>query len=198
MGTEMASQASITNTLILFASTHGQTEKIASEIATRFPGSCPTQVVNINDSEKLDLSGFDAVVIAASIHAGHHQRSVIDWVKENRELVDDRSNAFISVSLTAAEDTDEARQTTSTMIEDFKSETGWLPDETHAIAGALQYREYDMFTRLFMRLLMSRENHPTDTSHNFDYTDWDAVRLLGDKLFNRFVAEAAGRVPQSA
>jgi hypothetical protein len=44
-----------------------------------------------------------------------------------------------------------------------------------AFAGALQYREYDFATRLVMRLLMQRGEHPTAISRDFDYTDWDAV-----------------------
>jgi menaquinone-dependent protoporphyrinogen IX oxidase len=47
------------------------------------------------------------------------------------------------------------------------------------VAGALRYREYDVFTRTLMRLLMKRGGHPTDTSQDYDYTDWDAVERLG-------------------
>jgi menaquinone-dependent protoporphyrinogen IX oxidase len=30
-----------------------------------------------------------------------------------------------------------------------------------------------------MRLLMRKMGHPTDASHDYDYTDWDAVARLG-------------------
>lgn len=191
----MTNRAFNTSTLILYASTHGQTERIAREIASRFPASCLTKVVSVDKADGLDLSGFNAVVIAASIHAGHHQRPMVDWVKEHRDWIDDRSNAFISVSLTAADETDEAKETTARMISDFKSETNWWPDQSNAVAGALQYQEYDRFTRVFMRLLMKHQDHPTDSSRDFDYTDWDSVRLLGDDLVDRFIAEALDRSP---
>ena len=53
--------------------------------------------------------------------------------------------------------------------------TGWIPRKTATFAGALQYREYDFATRLLVRLLMRKEGHPTDVSHDYDYTDWGAV-----------------------
>ena len=36
----------------------------------------------------------------------------------------------------------------------------------------ISYREYDVFTRQLRRLLMRRMGHPTDASHDYDYTDW--------------------------
>src|SRR5690606_17626053 len=122
-----------------------------------------------------EVAGFDGVIVAGSLHGGHHQRSVVDWVKANREVLAGRPTAFLSVSLTAAEDTDEAREATQRCIDDFVEETGWTPDRTEPVAGALQYREYDVATRTLIRLMMKRGGHPTDTSQDHDYTDWDAV-----------------------
>jgi menaquinone-dependent protoporphyrinogen oxidase len=64
-------------------------------------------------------------------------------------------------------------------IDDFADETGWTPGTTTTFAGALQYREYDHFTRTLIRLMMKRGGHPTDTSRDYDYTDWEAVERLG-------------------
>ena len=33
-----------------------------------------------------------------------------------------------------------------------------------------------------MRLLMRRQHHPTDTSHDYDYTDWGAVERWAHEL----------------
>ncbi|MEY2513651.1 MAG: menaquinone-dependent protoporphyrinogen oxidase, partial [bacterium] len=90
-------------------------------------------------------------------------------------------------SLSAAEDTDEALAATQRCIDAFVEETGWKPERTERVAGALQYREYDLFTRQLMRLLMRKMGHPTDASHDYDYTDWDAVDRLG-----RDIAAMAG------
>lgn len=50
-----------------------------------------------------------------------------------------------------------------------------IPGQAVSFAGALQYREYDFMTRLVMRVLMRRGEHPTDVAHDYDYTDWDSV-----------------------
>ena len=41
-----------------------------------------------------------------------------------------------------------------------------------------------------MRLLMKRDGHPTDTSRDYDYTDWDAVERLG-REFGALVGSGA-------
>ena len=43
------------------------------------------------------------------------------------------------------------------------------------MAGALQYREYDFFTRLVMRMIARHHGQSTDTKQDIDYTDWQAV-----------------------
>jgi menaquinone-dependent protoporphyrinogen oxidase len=75
-----------------------------------------------------------------------------------------------------------ARAATQHCIDEFCTQTGWTPTQTEPIAGCLQYREYDLFTRQLMRLLMKRMGHPTDASHDYDYTDWEAVDRFGREL----------------
>lgn len=89
------------------------------------------------------------------------------------------SSVFFSVSLSAAEDSAESRAATQRCIDEFCAQTGWTPSRTERVAGCLQYREYDVFTRQLMRLLMRHQGHPTDASQDYDYTDWDAVDRLG-------------------
>ena len=101
-------------------------------------------------------------------------------------------SAFFSVCLTAADDTEESRAATRRYLDEFVEETGWTPGRTATFAGALQYREYDFATRLLMRLLMSRMHHPTDTSQDYDYTDWDAVDRWAHELAAKFIPAAAG------
>ncbi len=135
-----------------------------------------------------DPGAYDAVVAAASLHAGHHQRAMVDWVKADRDTLSDRPKRFISVSLTAAEDTSEAREATKRCIDDFEEETGWQPSRSEPVAGALQYREYDVFTRVLMRLKMRQGGHPADPSQDHEYTDWAALRQLAEE----FAAQLSG------
>lgn len=166
--------------LLLYASTHGHTAKIASRMAeaVRAEG-LEVELQDLKRDQPPDPTAYDGVMIGGSLHGGHHQREVVDWVKAHRSGLESRRTAFFSVSLTAAEENEEAREATQKCIDDFIDETGWTPATTLALAGALQYREYDVFTRTLIRLMMRRGGHPTDTSHDYDYTDWDAVDRFG-------------------
>ena len=55
-------------------------------------------------------------------------------------------------------------------------------DAVDPVAGALQYREYDVFARLLMRMMMRRGGHPTDIPHDYDYTDWDTIERFGQEF----------------
>ena len=102
-----------------------------------------------------------------------------DWVKAHHTSLEPLPSAFFSVSLTAAEDTDEARAATRQCIDELLDDTGWTPTRATAVAGALQYREYDIFTRTLIRLMMRRAGHTTDITQDHEYTDWGAVERFG-------------------
>ncbi|MGK2933283.1 MAG: flavodoxin domain-containing protein, partial [Solirubrobacterales bacterium] len=127
----------------------------------------------------------------ASVHVGHHQREIVNWVHDNLFELARRPNAFLSVSLTAAEDDEESQDSARQLIEDFERDTNWYPRRSEPIAGALQYREYNPFARTLMRLMLKKDGHPTDSSHDYDYTDWEGVSRLGEELAGDFRAALA-------
>ena len=169
--------------LLTYATTHGHTAKIADHLVEalrrRVVDVDVRDVKHIGDA---DPAHYDAVVAAASLHAGHHQHTMVNWVKANRAKLADRPTLFISVSLTAAEDTPEARAATQRCIDDFNEETGWRPTRCEPVAGALQYREYDVFTRVLMRLKMREGGHEADPSEDHEYTNWSALEQLAEEF----------------
>ena len=168
--------------LIAYASTHGHTAKIAHRIADVIRAESHT--VDIRDDlteADPDVMAYDAVVIGASIHAGHHQPALVEWTKRHFFQLSTRPSAFFSVCLTAAEDNDAARQTARDYLDDLEETTGWTPRCRTTFAGALQFREYNFPTRLMVRVLMKHGGHPTDIVHDYDYTDWDAVEAFARK-----------------
>jgi menaquinone-dependent protoporphyrinogen oxidase len=177
--------------LIVFATTHGHTAKIAARIAKAARGEgIRVDVREVEGVGEVELADFDAVLAGGSIHGGRHQNAIVEWAAEHREQLGDRPAAFFSVSLTAAERGEEAQRATAGYLEDFAERTGWSSDGAQAFAGALQYREYDMFTRVLMLLLMRVGDHPTDTRHDYDYTDWAAVERFGREFAARMLARA--------
>ena len=180
--------------LVLYASTHGHTAKIAARIADAVEHAGATvDLRRVGAADEASPIHYAAVIAGGSIHAGHHQRELVDWLRRHATYLNGMHTAFFSVSLTAADDTDEARAATRRYIDELVEATGWTPTRTVSFAGALQYREYDFFTRLLVKLMMHRGGHPTDTGRDHDYTDWDAVWRLGEQLVSSLPTGMATR-----
>lgn len=169
--------------LVVYASTHGHTAKIVARLtaAMRREG-LEVDVLQASDATDVNAGRHALVVVAGSLHRERHQKEIVDWVIEHRDALAGVASVLLSVSLSAAEYTPESRAATQHCIDVFCEQTGWTPTRTEPIAGALQYREYDVFTRQLMRLLMKHTGHPSDASQDYDYTDWEGVDRLGREL----------------
>jgi menaquinone-dependent protoporphyrinogen oxidase len=169
--------------LVFYASTHGHTGKIADRLGAllRERGlSVQVRRLGTPAAEHIDVTEFDAVLVGGSVHAGHHQKELVDWIAAHHTRLSARPSAFFSVSLTAADDTDEAHAMTREMIDDVLDATGWLPRETVALAGALQFEKYNLPTRVLMRLIARHHDPAVDVHQDTDYTDWAAVERFAD------------------
>jgi menaquinone-dependent protoporphyrinogen oxidase len=164
--------------LVVYGTTEGQTRKIADRMAeiARQAGHEVTETDTASLPPDFSMEPYDAVLIGASVHEGRHQRSVVELVQKFAPTLQRRPSAFFSVSLTAALDDEEHRKETRACVASFLEETGWRPAMTSAVAGALLYTRYSFLKRMAMKLIAERQGHPTDTSRDYEYTDWDAVR----------------------
>ena len=176
--------------LIAYGTTEGYTRKVADHIAdvARQAG----HVIEVWDStsatEAMMEGGYDAVIIGASVHQDHHQASIVDYVKANRNTLQRVPSAFFSVSLHAALPDEEHQAETRRYVSEFIEETGWTPDRTWAVAGALLYTQYDFFKRLVMKFIAKREGQDTDTSKDHEYTDWPALTRSVEGFLQEVVA----------
>jgi len=69
-------------TLIVYASSHGTTEKIANIIREKLDGTT-VQTINLKSKTKIDLSNYQTIIIGGSIHAGSIQGELKSFIKEN-------------------------------------------------------------------------------------------------------------------
>ena len=162
--------------LILYATTEGQTARISERMAQtlRAQGhnakSCPVETAEQN----IAAAKYDAVIIGASIHYGRHPRRLYSWVRDHRVILDGRPNAFFSVSLSAGgpgAKPEAAKQ----YLDKFLTQVNWRPQQTAKFAGALQFSKYGAFKRLLMIIFVGLAGGDTDTSRDYEYTDWKAV-----------------------
>jgi menaquinone-dependent protoporphyrinogen oxidase len=172
---------------IVYGTTEGQTRKIAMGMAKDFE-SLGHEVKVINSASR-EANPFaespDGIVIGGSVHQGKHQGTLIEFVRRNRERIAIMPNAFFSVSLASASGAEDDKNEAQSYIERFRDETEWDPEETICFAGALRYMEYDFFKRFVMKMISKRTGHPTDTSRDYEYTDWDAVKRFAEGFGER-------------
>ncbi len=170
--------------LLVYGTNEGQTEKICRFVADRLvQQGHQTLVINaIQPTPAADPRNFDGVMIAASLHAGRYQAAVIHYVREHLAAIDAGPNTFLSVSLAAAGDDEEDIEGLKKCVASFTHETGWTPKCIHHVAGAFRYTSYDFLKRWAMKYIAYRKGAPTDTSRDYELTDWHELSQFTDSF----------------
>ena len=162
--------------LIVYATVEGQTARIAQRIAAELGGAGhAVEVRAAREGTPLpQVAAFDAVIVGASVHYGHHPAYFGRALKRQREALAARPSAFFSVSLSAG-GPGANRPAALRYVRKFLRAIGWQPAYTAAFGGALRYSVYRGWKRFLVRLFVRVAGGDTDTSRDYEYTDWDAV-----------------------
>jgi len=177
--------------LVLYASSHGHTLKIAQRIAERLrEAGLHARLSEAGDPETTGPEGADLVVAGGSVHGAHHQPALHDWMRRHGATLDLDHLGVFSVSLTAADAAEESRELVDGYVEELLDDLPGRPAEVLAVAGALQYREYNVPTKVLMRLIAARQDLPTDWHVDTDYTDWEQVDAFAARLAGLVAAAA--------
>ena len=181
--------------LIVYGTREGQTRRIAMRIADDLRAkNHSVDVLDASSVGAIDWSRYRAAVVASSVHVGRHAREVIAFAKRNRAELERLSAAFISVTLSEAGAEDPARSDAERqqaaadvqkMIGDFVKESGWTPARTMPVAGALTYSKYNVLVRFVMKRIARKAGAPTDTSRDYEFTNWDAVDRFAESVASR-------------
>ena len=176
--------------LILYGTTEGQTAGIAEVITDviREMGH-EAEAVDIKRVSDTLPDGYDAVIIGASIHMGKHDKHVVEFVHKNHDTLERLPSAFFSVSLAAQGDTQEA----AGYVDRFEDETGWRPGRVALFGGALLYTHYGFIKRHMMKKIAGEKPGQlgTDTSRDYVYTEWDAVRRFAEHFADQLQTTSA-------
>jgi menaquinone-dependent protoporphyrinogen oxidase len=172
--------------LIVYGSTQGQTRKIAEYIAERWREE--GHEVGVVDARRcdgmIDPAGYDATLVAASLHAGRYQPAVGQFIRKHAAALSRKPSAFVSVSLSAAGNDAGDRAGLAQCDEALFARTGWRPKEVHHAAGALAYTSYNFLLRWFMRRIAAKRGAATDTSRDYELTDYDALGRFVDRFID--------------
>ena len=172
--------------LLLYASTEGQTELIAERVAhtLREKGNHVDLLPADADPARLDPSTYDGVMVGASIHYGNHPAYLRALIRRHRDALAARPSAFFSVSLSAGGPRPKPAAA-QRYIDKFIRKTGWQPQMAVSFAGALKYSFYGPIKRRVMIVFVGLGGGNTDTSQDYEYTDWDAVQRFADAYAQR-------------
>ena len=165
------------NILIVYGTTEGHTRKIAQHIGgiIRKMGHNAEVLDSADVRDDFRADGFNAFIVMGSLHQGNHQRSLIHFVKKHRNELKLAPSSFLSVSLTAASKDGDHHEELQKCVDRFTEETEWTPTEWVPVAGALKYVEYDWFKRMILKSISKKAGGDTDTSKDYEYTDWLAL-----------------------
>jgi menaquinone-dependent protoporphyrinogen oxidase len=182
--------------LIVYATREGHTRKIADHVAATMRAR--GREVDVIDAAApppdLDLARYQLVILATSLHMGKHEREMIAFAKDHHGELEPIPTALLSVSLAEATVEDRTRPQTArteaekaikATIDRFLAETELHPTWIMPVAGALPYSAYGWVTRLVMRHISKMEGGPTDTSHDYEMTDWVSLDAFVEELIQR-------------
>jgi menaquinone-dependent protoporphyrinogen oxidase len=168
--------------LILYSTTDGQTRKISSQIGENLEkrGHQVSQV-NIEEARLPQLESFDTIVIGASIRYGKHSKQVYQFIEQNRLLLEKKQNAFFSVNAVARKP-GRNQPDNNPYVKRFLKQITWLPKEVAIFAGKIDYRLYGFWDRTMIRFIMWLTKGPTDPNACVEFTDWGDVERFSERI----------------
>lgn len=185
--------------LVLYATTDGQTRKIARTIADRLANAGHgVELLSADDADGLELNRFGGAFLAGSLHAGGFQKSLSAFARDNAAPLNAMPTAFLAVSLSAAGDDPDDWSGLRDCVAKFLAATGWTPGAVHHVAGAFRFTQYDFFRSWAMRLIAARKGETVDPHADKEYTDWGALAQVTDATVAGWMAAAPVSPSRSA
>ena len=175
--------------LVIYGTSEGHTEMIATAIGN-------TLITRRFDVDTIQAgtidprpAAYDGVIVAASVHRGHYQPAVARWIGARAAELAARPTAFVSVSLGVLQHDRKVAAELNAIIHRFIDPLRWRPTVIKPVAGALLYTKYNVLMRWVMKRIAAKAGGDTDTSRDYDYTDW--------KDLEAFAAEFGTGVPDA-
>jgi len=162
--------------LIVYGTTEGQTRKIARFMEDVLQDAGHKVAIADAADQPPSPGQYDAILIGGSIHLHKYQAAVSYYITHHLVALNKMPGAFFSVCLAVASDMEEEHLEAEKITKGFLQQVGWKPLAITQVAGALKYTQYDFFKRLIMKMISKREGRTTDVSHDYEYTDWNAVK----------------------
>ncbi|MDZ7806444.1 MAG: flavodoxin domain-containing protein [Gracilimonas sp.] len=168
--------------LIIYGTVEGQTRKICERIKNEAKLNGHTVSLNNSTGPNLSPFGFDAIIIASSVHNEKFQDSIEQYAGDYAKVLNNIVGVFVTVSLTAANDEPEGWKELEEITNDLLSRTGWHPTFIEHVAGAIRYSKYNYFKKFIVRNIAGRNGTQIDNSDDHEFTDWEQVNQILKKI----------------
>ena len=178
--------------LIVYGTSYGQTDRITQRVEgwLRADGIDVTRRNAAELSDRIDISEYDGIIVAASMVMHHYQPAVQEFVATHASALNDGVSAFLAVSGAAGSRRPGEREEAARLATAFCAEEGWVPSMIESVAGAIAYTKYNLVLRYVMKRISRAEGGSTDTTRDHEYTDWGQVERFAHAFTARLAEEA--------
>ena len=167
--------------LLIYSTVDGHTKNISKEIGSHIKENFDVTIMSIDEVTQKTLIGHDRVLIGASIRYGKYRANVFKFIKENINILRDKSAAFFSVNVVARKKEKNLPETNPYIIK-FLKQTQWVPSYIGVFAGKVEYPKYGFFDKYTIRFIMWLTKGPTDITQSYEFTDWKAVESFSSLI----------------
>ena len=173
----------MSNILIIYSTTDGHTKMICERIKNFLIDGNFVELVSLENIKKIDLYGFEKIIIGASIRYGKHSKELYKFINLNKNILDQKKNAFFSVNVVARKK-EKNSAATNPYINKFLKKSKWKPNKISVFAGKVDYPNYNFLDKYIIKFIMFITKGPTDITQSYDFTDWSKVDEFSEELNN--------------
>lgn len=162
--------------LVAFGTIEGQTRKIAEAVAGQVR-ELGYEIELFDTADRIGeapFEGVEAVFLAASVHERRHPKAFEVFVSGHQRQLAEVPVMFLSVSMNAA--FDEFRKEAQGYVDDICKRTGFTPDETMLVEGAIRPESYDYYAAQVLRHVVLKGKDVDPMVETVEFTDWNALR----------------------
>tara|TARA_X000000368_G_scaffold97956_1_gene75357 strand:+ start:726 stop:1247 length:522 start_codon:yes stop_codon:yes gene_type:complete len=169
------------NILIIYSSIDGHTINICEHIFKKLEDAHYPRLLDLKNINQSDLEGAEKILIGASIRYGDHSKELYNFIKNHKNIIEAKENAFFSVNAVARKP-EKNKPETNPYIEKFLKRADWKPNKIAVFGGKIDYPKYNFIDKHMIRLIMWITKGPTDLKKTYEFTNWNDVDEFTRKI----------------
>lgn len=154
------------NTLIVFASKYGCTEKCTELLSKELKDN--SDIINLKNSKDIDISKYDKVIIGGSIYIGKIQKEVTEFCSKNLEKLKEKKIGLFICGM------QEGDLINTEIVQNFPQELIEMAVVKKHFGGEFNFDKMNFFEKLIVKVISktssNKSNILNDNIHSFAKT----------------------------